>query len=65
MVSAIKNGTALRRTVLACSYLITIAFSIKALKEPDVWWQIRTGEWILEHHQVPVSDVFSYTQSGE
>ena len=63
MVSAIKNGTALRRTVLACSYLITIAFSIKALKEPDVWWQIRTGEWILEHHQVPVSDVFSYTQS--
>ncbi len=42
-------------------FLIAIAFSFKSFREPDLWWQIRTGEWILDHHKVPKQDVFSYT----
>lgn len=49
---------------LALCYLIAIAFSIKSLREPDLWWQIRTGEWILEHFQIPKQDVFSFTYEG-
>ena len=49
---------------LAFCFLIAIAFSIKKLREPDLWWQIRTGEWILEHKQIPKEDVFSYTYAG-
>ncbi len=45
-------------------YLIAIAFSIKATREPDIWWQIRTGEWILENGQVPTKDVFSNSVVG-
>ncbi len=45
-------------------YLIAIAFSIKATREPDVWWQIRTGEWILENGQVPKTDMFSNSVAG-
>jgi len=45
-------------------FLIGIAFSIKSLREPDLWWQIRTGEWILEHQEIPKHDVFSYTYEG-
>ena len=40
------------------------AMSIKSLREPDLWWQIRTGEWILVNHQVPKVDVFSFTHQG-
>lgn len=49
--------------ILLC-FLIAIAFSLKNLREPDLWWQIRTGEWILQNHQVPKQDVFSYTYGG-
>jgi len=49
---------------LVLIFLVAIAFSIKSMREPDLWWQIRTGEWILEHHQIPKQDVFSYTYEG-
>ncbi|MCW5907925.1 MAG: hypothetical protein KIS94_08715 [Chitinophagales bacterium] len=45
-------------------FLIAVAFSLKSLREPDLWWQIRTGEWILENLQVPKQDVFSFTYAG-
>jgi tetratricopeptide (TPR) repeat protein len=45
-------------------YLVVIVFSIKNFKEPDLWWQIRTGEYIIEHKAVPTQDVFSFTYEG-
>ncbi|MEO8086622.1 MAG: hypothetical protein ABI763_07370 [Bacteroidota bacterium] len=53
-----------RKLLFALCLLIGIAVSIKSFREPDLWWQIRTGEWILEHHEVPKVDVFSYTMNG-
>lgn len=47
--------------VLLCGVVI----SLKTLHEPDLWWQLRTGEYILEHGEVPDTDVFSYTFAGE
>lgn len=45
-------------------FFVAGAMSIKSLREPDLWWQIRTGEWILVNHQVPKVDVFSFTHQG-
>ncbi|MCH8330792.1 MAG: cytochrome C biosynthesis protein, partial [Bacteroidetes bacterium] len=42
--------------------LIGIVFGIKQLREPDIWWMLRTGEWILANGQAPTEDVFSFTQ---
>ncbi len=52
------------KVLVALVYLIAIAFSIKSLREPDLWWQIRTGQWILEHGQIPTVDMFSMTKAG-
>ena len=27
--------------------------------DPDIWWHLRTGRWILDHAAVPVTDPFS------
>src|SRR6185437_13261423 len=32
--------------------------------DADIWWHMRTGEWILQHHQVPHVDPFSATTMG-
>ena len=34
------------------------------LGDGDTGWHIRTGEWILNHHQVPYSDIFSFSRPG-
>jgi hypothetical protein len=31
----------------------------------DTGWHIRTGEWILAHHAVPTTDLFSFTKSDK
>lgn len=35
------------------------------LGDGDTGWHVRTGQWILAHHQVPRVDVFSYTAPGK
>ena len=35
------------------------------VSENDVWWHIRTGEWIIQHHQLPRTDPFSATGAGK
>ena len=34
------------------------------LGDGDTGWHVRTGEWILAHHQVPHVDMFSYSRPG-
>ncbi len=33
--------------------------------DPDVWWHLKTGEYIAEHQSVPHADPFSYTRAGQ
>jgi hypothetical protein len=34
------------------------------LYDGDTGWHVRTGEWILAHHQVPHHDLFSFSRPG-
>jgi hypothetical protein len=34
------------------------------LGDGDTGWHIRTGQWILAHHQVPHADLFSFSRPG-
>ena len=43
---------------LVCLYSISIA-------DPDIWWHLRTGEWIAQHHAVPHTDQFSVFGTGK
>lgn len=33
--------------------------------DPDIWWHLRTGEWIAQHHAIPRVDVFSAPNAGK
>jgi hypothetical protein len=35
------------------------------LSDPDIWWHLRTGDWILTHHTVPFTDPFSSFGMGK
>jgi len=38
---------------------------LHTLQDFDLGWQLATGRWVLEHHRVFSTDVFSYTASGQ
>lgn len=54
------------------AFLMPIAYlfgvlggSRSLLNDCDTGWHIRTGEWILANHRVPLTDVFSFSKPGE
>ncbi|HLX08283.1 MAG TPA: hypothetical protein VKY89_10525, partial [Thermoanaerobaculia bacterium] len=43
---------------------LALAWSLQPLVHDDLFWHLRTGEWIATHHRVPLADLFSYTRFG-
>ncbi len=53
-----------RRALLAAVLILTAGVGLDALSDPDVWWHIRLGDWIIAHHQIPAGELFAYTAFG-
>ena len=52
--------------VLAAAVFVNTAYHVSwILREPDLWWHIRSGQLMLSKWQVPYVDVFSYTHEGQ
>ena len=52
--------------LLALSFLLIlmagIVFTFKtAVRDPDIWWHLKAGDWIVQHHAVPYVGIFSRT----
>ena len=45
-------------------YVLLIAAGNRLLLDPDTQWQITVGQWILDHHAVPHTDIYSFTMGG-
>ena len=46
-------------------YIVFLAGGNWLLTDPDTFWQISVGQWIVEHHALPVVDMFSLTMRGQ
>jgi hypothetical protein len=60
--------TALRLGLLVCLYAVPLLVALRPVGEPlpdaDVWWHLRTGQWVVEHRTVPTTDPFSQYGQG-
>ncbi len=50
--------------IAGCIVFALVLFLPAVLNDGDTLWQIRTGEWILDHRAVPSTDPFSFTAGG-
>jgi hypothetical protein len=41
------------------------ALRTQPVEDVDLWWHLRTGQWIMEHHALPVTDPFSQVGQGQ
>src|ERR1700680_1053045 len=36
----------------------------RGVEDPDIWWHLRNAEYLLQQHQLPRQDMYSFTVSG-
>ena len=59
-------------TILANSRLLfaaillfgLLAMTARPATDPDIWWHLRTGQWIVDTGHIPRTDPFSFTRQG-
>jgi hypothetical protein len=53
--------------VLALLFAAPALICVRAAcaNDPDIWWHLRTGEWMLQHHALPRMDPFSAVNAGK
>lgn len=52
------------RVFLVILFLGLFAMAARNATDPDLWWHLKTGEYIAQHKSVPHTDPFSYTRAG-
>ncbi len=60
-----RNHKSTALTFLAVLFLGIFAMTARNATDPDLWWHLKTGQFIVEHKSVPHTDPFSYTRAGE
>jgi hypothetical protein len=48
---------------LSC-YAGVLALGNRVLADPDTYWHIAIGRWIIANHTVPTQDIYSFTMPG-
>ena len=52
-------------TLAAAALAYAFLAGLRTIAELDLGWQMATGRWIVQHHQIPSTEVFSYTAAGQ
>ncbi len=53
----------LRPLVVGLAALLLVGLFSTQADDSDLWWHLKTGQYILQHHALPSPDPFSYTSN--
>jgi len=65
MMNAMESVLRTRSVFLSVVFLGLLAMTTRNVIDPDVWWHLKTGQYIAAHKSIPHTDPFSYTRAGE
>ena len=51
--------------VAAIALMYAFLAGLRTVSDFDLGWQLATGRWIVQHHHISSTDVFSYTAQGQ
>ncbi len=58
---AVPAPSWLRAVLLGLAVLLLFAFTTTEVADYDFWWHLKTGQYIVLQHKLPVPDEFAYT----
>src|ERR1044071_10162678 len=53
-----------QRLVVLFFMLLIFAAAARPISDPDFWWHLRTGQYIVETRSIPYTDMFSTLRFG-
>ncbi len=56
--------TSTRSLVILIVLVVIFVTALQPITDPDFWWHLKTGEYIIQNHGLPHADVFSHTRLG-
>ena len=65
LTPADRVRAAIGMVIVLFSVIILVGTRETLLGDPDIWWHIKTGDWIWLNGQFPTVDPFSYTFAGQ
>ena len=51
----------LRKTALALTAACLLGLFSTEIADTDFWWHLKTGQYLMQHHSLPIPDPFAYT----
>ena len=62
-----KSNVATQITFVLSLVAVGYAFlaGLRTLTVTDLGWQLATARWVIQHHEIPSTDVFSYTAQAQ
>lgn len=64
-LAAKKTRDWLATILIAVALAYAVLAGLRTVTDFDLGWQLATGRWIVQHHQIPSRDVFSFTAQGQ
>ena len=65
MIAQVRaKQVSLSKVFSAVLLLGLLGMTARNATDPDLWWHLRTGQWIVETGHVPHFDPFSFTRAG-
>jgi hypothetical protein len=63
---AMRAGTSFAAVLIFVLLGLQFIFSLYSpdLNDPDIWWHMRNAQYLLQHHQLPRVDMYSFTVAG-
>ncbi len=59
-----RETTARRLLIWVALYAVSVAVLASPIRDADIWWHLRTGQWVVDHGAVPTTDPFSTYGQG-
>jgi hypothetical protein len=54
----------IERTTIILLFLMLLALAFRIQADSDMWWHLRSGQWMVENQQLITVDTFSHTFAG-
>jgi hypothetical protein len=61
MTSALASLLGTRTLLLGGVMVVITSLFMTAEQDPDFWWHIRIGQWMVENGRLPAHDIFTFT----
>ena len=56
-----NSPTWLRPAIIALGVVLLMACFSTEVADSDTWLHLETGKYVVDHHQIPIPDPFSFT----